>query len=183
MSRHSAAGWDSNQSTVETRPDGPLVTTRKLWWLAASLAVLGLVTPASMLAQTNATPQILFLHLRVTNQTVSLVGFATQPGVLKRARDAAADELHYEMVSATSESLWKAAVADPTIRHLEYEEPPGSGNLKRKTIVLAGTEFTIRVPVLPKARRIDFYRLEPSAPGAIGERALTRKSLGSVVLP
>jgi hypothetical protein len=137
-----------------------------------------------MRAQSNSTPQILFLHLKVTNQVVWLVSSVTRPGVLKTPRDAAADDLHYELFSASGESLWKAAVADPTILRLEYEEPPGSGNLKRKTVVLKEAEFTVRVPVVPQDRRIDFYKLEPSGvPDGKGVKPLTRKSLGSLDLP
>jgi hypothetical protein len=66
----------------------------------------------------------------------------------------------------TGESLWKAAVADPRILHLEYEDPPGSGNLKRKTIFLDEAEFTVRIPAVSKARQVDFYKLDPPAPGA-----------------
>ena len=161
----------------------PFLTQRTGWWLAAGLGVVGLLTPTPTRAQTNSTPQILFLHLKLTNQTVTLVDSVTRPGVLKPPRDAAVDDLHYELFSASSASLWKAAVANPSILHLEYEEPPGSGQLKRKTVVLDEAEFTARVPLVPEAKQIEFYRLEPSVPNAKGERALTRRSLGTLRLP
>jgi len=155
-----------------------------LWWAAAGLTFFGLLTATPAPAQSNSAPQILFLHLRITNEVVSLVSSVARPGVLKAPREAAGDDLRYELLSASRKSLWKAGVADPTIRRLEYEEPPGSGNLKHKTLVLKEAEFTIRVPVLAEARRIDFYRLEPSgAPDAEGRRAVTRRSLGSLTLP
>ena len=135
------------------------------------------------LAQATDEPQILFLHLKLKNQQVSLVKTVTRPGVLKRARDGAADELHYELLTDTGESRWKAAVADPTIRHLEYEDPPGSGNLKRKLLFLAEAEFTVRVPVVAKARRVEFYKLELSTPDANGEQHHVKKTVGSVPLP
>jgi hypothetical protein len=161
-----------------------VVSGRHLGWIAAALALLGLLAPSPMCAQSNSAPQILFLHLRLTNQVVSLVGSATRPGVLKPAREAATDDLHYELFSASGESLWKAGLADPTVRSLEYEDPPGSGNLKRKTVVLKVAEFTLRVPALPEGKRVDFYKLESSGiPDASGQRATSRRSLGSLPLP
>jgi hypothetical protein len=151
--------------------------------VAKCLLVLLLLWGGALLAQTNGGPAILFLHLKVKNQVVSLVETSTSPGVLKKSRDPVAGELQYELVSTTGESLWKGAVADPSIRHLEYEDPPGSGKLKSKTILLDEAEFTIRVPVVSKARQVNFCILDNPAAGAEGGKGLTNKSLGSVVLP
>ncbi len=183
MSWHSTVWWRSNRTSLGPRRNRTFPAWGALRCVAAVLGLLGGLSPEPTQAETNGTPQILFLHLKVKNQTVSLVDSATRPGVLKRPRQAAADDLHYEVLSATSNSLWKAAVLDPTLRRLEYEEPPGSGNLKRKTVVSDEADFTIRIPLSPEARRVDFYTLESSAPAAKGEKAVARKSLGSVVLP
>ena len=147
------------------------------------LAFLGSLASATLAADTNATPQILFLHLKVKNQAVSLVDSVARPGVLKARPAAASESLHFELFSATGESVWKASVPDPAVRHVEHEDPPGSGNLISKTVVLDETEFTVRVPAMSNARRIDFYKLEPSATNATAATTFNRKSLGSVALP
>ena len=184
MKRNDPRSSCPSVTSVGPSKGAPFFTRRSLWWAVAGLGLLGMMTPTPMGAQSNSAPQILFLHLRVKNQAVSLMGSVTRPGVLKPPRDAAPGDLHYELSSASSKPLWKAAVADPTILRLEYEDPPGSGNLKRKTVVLNETEFTVRVPVVPEARRVDFYKLEPAgAPNAKGERAMTRRALGNLSLP
>jgi hypothetical protein len=97
-----------------------------------SLAVgcaLGLLAGAiSLLAQSNEAPQIRFFHLRIKDQTVSLVDTTTRPGVLKPRLNNGPAGLQYELVSAAGISLWKGAVPDSALRHFEYEDPPGSGN-------------------------------------------------------
>ena len=149
--------------------------------VAEGLLFLLLLCAGASWAQTNGEPKILFLHLKLKGQTVSLVETITRPGTLKRPQDPVADDLQYELLSGTGESLWKAAVPDPSIRHFEYEDPPGSGNLKRKTILLEEAEFTVRVPLVSKARQIEFYKLSPS--GAKGEKRSTKISFGTVLLP
>src|ERR1043166_1660851 len=122
-------------------------------WLVCGLGPLG--------AQTNDEPQILFLHLKLKNKTISLVKSTQVPGVVKAPRTAPTG-LQYEVVSATGESLWKGTIEDPGERHLEYEDPPGSGKLKRKTIHFDEAAFMVRVPLLPAAQRVEFYTLESS---------------------
>ena len=161
----------------------PIPCKRKAYRISDGLLVLLLFCAGVSSAQTNGEPKILFLHLKLKSQTVSLVETVTRPGTLKRPRDPAADELHYELLSGTGESLWKAAVPDPSVRHLEYEDPSGSGNLKRKSIPLDEAEFTVRVPLVSKARQVEFYKLAPAASGAKGEKRLAKISFGTVLLP
>jgi hypothetical protein len=112
-----------------------------------------------------------------------LLDTVVRPGVLKPQINAAPVGVQYELVSEAGALLWKGTMPDPNVLHLEYDDPPGSGVLKRKTVVLPEAEFTVRVPVLPQAKRLDFYRLEAPASGATGEKSITRKLLGSLSLP
>jgi len=148
-----------------------------------ALLLLGSMITGALAAETNATPQILFLHLKLKNQTISIIDSATRPGVLKHPQEAGPDAWHFEVVSKAGECVWKAALPDPTIRHLEYEQPAGSGKLTHKTVTLDEPEFTIRVPALSQAKKIDFYRLQPGTASATGEKSLTKIPLGSVLLP
>ena len=151
--------------------------------VAKGAFVLFLFWVGASLAQTNAEPKILFLQLKVKGGAVSLVKSATRPGILKRTRTPAADELQFELLSETGESLWRAGVPDPTVRRVEYEDPPGSGNLKSKVIQLEEAEVTVRVPVVPKGHHVEFYRLEAPTPGAKGEKTFAHRSFGTVRLP
>lgn len=151
--------------------------------LAAGCA-LGLLAGAiSLLAQTNEAPQIRFLHLKIKDQRVSLVDTLTRPGVLKPQLNQDPGGLQYELVSTAGVSLWKGAVPDPAWRHFEYEDPPGSGLLKRQTVVLNEAEFTIRVPAITASKRLDLYRLQPTGSEAKAEQSAVRKLLGSVSWP
>jgi len=149
---------------------------RALWFsTATALLLLGWGTPA---AETNEQPGILFLQLKLKNKSISLVKTTTAPGVVKPPR-VAETGIQYELLSATGELLWKGTIEDPAVRHVEYEDPPGSGKMKRKTIRLEETEFTLRVPLIAAAQRVEFYLLEPSAVDAKPGRNSTRKLLGA----
>lgn len=146
------------------------------------LAMLCLAGAWAAVAQTNQQPQILFLHLVVKNQTVSLVDFNLRPGVLKPGLEADSTGLFYELVSEAGATLWKGSMADPSVRHLEYEDPANPGKLQRKSVQLDKAEFTLRVPFHQAARRVDFYKLATGAPGAVRQE-VSRTSLGNITLP
>jgi hypothetical protein len=134
-------------------------------------------------AQTNTSPGILFLHLKVTNQVVTLVEANVRPGVLKPGPEGNSTALHCELVSDAGKSLWKGNVADPTVRHFEYEDPANPGKLQHRVVQMDEAEFTLRVPALPEARRIDFYKLRPDSGKEEGGQKVTRTSWGSISLP
>jgi hypothetical protein len=146
------------------------------------LALLALAGAWVTEAQTNKQPQILFLHLVVTNQAVSLVDSNLRPGVLKPGLEADSTGLFYELVSEAGATLWKGSMADPSVRHLEYEDPANPGKLQRKSVQLDKVEFTLRMPFHQAARRINFFKLASDAPGTARQEA-SRTSLGSVTLP
>jgi hypothetical protein len=133
-------------------------------------------------AQTNPPPQILFLHLVISNQIVSLVDSNLRPGVLKPAPEADSTGLFYEQVSESGATLWKGSTADPTVRHLEFEDPTKPGELQRKTVQLDKAEFMLRIPFHPTARRLNFFKLPAGPPGTV-QPAVTRVSFGSITLP
>jgi len=156
-------------------------------WGAGKVAVtlvIGVLAGGSMLlAQTNAAPQIWFLHLKIRDQAVTLLDTSTRPGVLKRQLELAPAGIRYELVSAAGTCLWKGTIPDPVVRHIEYEEPAGSGVLKRKSVAVNEAEFVVRIPVLPEAKRLNFYRLEPSVIADPEQKSPAHQLLGSVELP
>ena len=146
------------------------------------LALLGLAGGWRAFAQTNPSPQILFLHLVITNQTVSLVDSNLRPGLLKPTPEADSTGLFYEQVSEAGAMLCKGSMADPSVHHLEFENPAKPGGLQRKTVQLDKVEFTLRVPFHAAARRVNFFKLPVGPPGTV-QPAVTRVSLGSITLP
>jgi hypothetical protein len=149
---------------------------RSRWWFAAIL--LSLCLPFSLVAQTNSQPKMLFLHLRLKGGVITLLDSVSQKGVVKRPR--LDGTLHYQMFSSKGQGLWAGAMPNPALRELEYEEPVGSRNFKRKTVVMDPAEFTLRVPALPDANRLEFFTLvsDPS-----DSTVSTKRLLGTVMLP
>ena len=146
-------------------------------WKLSLVAFLLMLAPA--VPQTNDTPQILFLHLKVKGETISLQEATLVAGTLKPQREIQAG-LEYELLSKTGHSLWKGTVHDPRVRRLEYEDPPGSGVLKAKIIRSDEAEFSLRVPVVSAADHLEFHSVEP---GTNAQPFLVRKSLGRISLP
>ena len=125
---------------------------------AASIAFWPMVA----VAQTNDSPGILFLHLRLEHsKTVTLIESGTRKGTLKpQSPSNQPGAIHFELLTADRRSLWRGAIPDPSERVVEYEDPPRSGKLKRKNHSLGETEFTIRIPFSTDARTVEFYRLD-----------------------
>jgi len=113
---------------------------------------------------------------------VSLVEANLRPGVLKPQPEGDSAALCYEVVSEAGTPLWQGNLPDPTLRHLEYEDPDHPGQLLHKSVRVEEAEFTLRVPSLPAARRVDFFKVQPGPAGAVGPK-LARTSWGSVTLP
>ena len=139
---------------------------------------------ATALAQTNDGPGILFLHLRIKGEAVSLVKSSVSSGYLKpQVVEEMPGGIYFELASTNGQTLWKGETEDPRVRHLEYEEPVHSGKLKRKALHFNEAEFTVRVPSMPAARSVAFYESASSGPGTNQASSSARKSLGSVTLP
>jgi len=157
-----------------------LATIPRMVWGVVLAA--GCIAPCLMAAagQTNDAPKIVFLHLRLDqSRSVTLIDSQTRDGTLKsQPVSNHPDAIHFEMLTADGNSLWHGAIADPGERVVEYEDPPHSGKLKRKRHSLAETEFTIRVPFSPDARKVEFYRL-----GSAGQSTnVVKKQIGVVTL-
>jgi hypothetical protein len=139
-----------------------LAAKRTVFTKMALLLWLGMLAATQSFAQTNE-PQILFLHLKVTTQNVVLVEGTVRPGVLKPAPEADSTGLLYELQSADGARLWSGSMPDPNVLEVESEDPPHSGQLRRKAIPRTEAEITIRVPFTTAAERIQFYKLESEA--------------------
>jgi hypothetical protein len=140
---------------------------------------------SNLQAQEAQDPQILFLHLRLTNGVVHLIASTTVPGRLKPAiATEKPGDLYLELVSTNSLTVWSGVVSDPLVRRYEYEDPEHPGQLKAKEVKLDQAEFTVRVPGRTEARQLNIYRLEPPATqsGMAASRP-TRTLMGTIQLP
>ena len=151
--------------------------------------LLGVCAGNLVIAQ-ESPPQILFLHLKLQSNQVSLVSASVAPGRLKVFPEHRA-ALDLEVVTSAGLVLWTNSVADPTFRHLEYEDPDHPGQILSKEVQLTNPEFTVRVPVFRDAHHVRFYVMRSSAEtNGAGARPMAghltppqRRDLGSVVLP
>ena len=166
----------------------PLTTLlmRRCGWLLLMLATCETVV---VFAQ-ESSPQILFLHLKLENNQISLVEASVAPGTLKRL-SARQPSFDLEVASSSGQVLWTNTVANPSIRHLEYEDPNHPGEIISKGVQLTNTEFTVRVPAFTNAHHVNFYQWQSSAgTNAMEANPLVaslplpqRMVLGSVTLP
>jgi hypothetical protein len=156
-------------------------STRLITWTAV-LILLATFLPASRVAAADTGgSDIIFLHLRIDAGGVSLVDSRTVPGRLKTPRsDQPRGGLVYEVVTGQSDVLYANGIDDPLTLKFDYEDPDQPGRLRSKVIRLEQTEFTVRVPAIPEATNVNFYRVE-RASGASAHTA-SRQLIGSIPL-
>jgi hypothetical protein len=125
---------------------------------------------------------ILFLSLRMRNDTVELISSHRCPGVLKAARNARkVGPIDYDLVTATGESIWSENMEDPLIERREYLSDQSTGALKKAHLKLNEVEFTLRVPWKREAWQLQFYRRQLIESPA-GQQ-VDRRPLSSLTLP
>jgi hypothetical protein len=145
--------------------------------LAGFLLLFGSIL--SVASETNASPGILFLQIKLNrDQTATLVKSIATPGTLKPTPEIN-DGLHYELQDANGKSLWQASTVDPRTQVLEHADRAHPGTLKSLTNAVTEAEFTVRVPALTNAARIEFYQLV----GAATNSATGKIRLGAIPLP
>lgn len=145
---------------------------------------------ANLVFAQESPPQILLLHLKLQSNQVSLVTAAFAPGRLKVFPEHHA-ALDLEVATSSGQVLWTNIVADPSFRHLEYEDPDHPGQIISKEVQLTNAEFTVRVPVFRDAHHVNFHLTQSSAgTNAAGANPLAAHlpspqhlDLGSVILP
>ncbi|MDL1874332.1 hypothetical protein FBQ85_04065, partial [Cytophagia bacterium CHB2] len=65
-------------------------------------------------AQPQSDAQIVFLHLRMKNDSLTLVKSALRPGRVKQRRLVEKPGgIYYEVISSSGKSLWQGATGDP----------------------------------------------------------------------
>jgi len=125
---------------------------------------------------------ILFLFLRMRNDTVELISSCRSPGVLKPARNSKkVGPIDYDMVTALGETILSQNMEDPLIERTEYLVAENAGALQKTNLKLNEVEFTLRVPWKREACQLRFYRRELIESPA-GQQ-VDRRPLSSLTLP
>ncbi len=102
---------------------------------------------------------IVFLHLRLKNNAITLLESKTHPGTLKEDRIANSNSgISIEVVSNIGSIIFTNTVHDPSIRHYEFEDPNFPGRMISKEIVQNDVEFFVRIPYKKNAHNARFYR-------------------------
>lgn len=128
---------------------------------------------------TNDVPRMLFLRVQLREPAPLLRDWSVRPGHVKprvAAEDAA---LRVEVQDATGRVLWQTAMPDPRLRRIEAHDPAGPERAAAQRVRIEQPEFTVRVPLLPEARWVEFF-VEDTASDTGGPR---RGSLGRLKLP
>jgi hypothetical protein len=157
--------------------------TRRGWW-GWSLALLALASSApGLLGRDARHPRILFLHLRMQGDKVTLVQAQTVAGWLKTPPESRGD-LELELWSADRTPLWRRRLPDPLVRRYETEDPDRPGMLMRTEVRSNEAEFSLRVPGHLGARQLAVYRIGARAAGLTGAAtSAPRQLLGLIDLP
>jgi hypothetical protein len=137
---------------------------------------LGVLPPAEAAAN-----RIVFLNLTLVDDEVHLNDVKVVEGHFKQRKAVrlAPNHLYYVMTSATGETLYEGTMPDPSILRVEYVDD--EGHLQMKTAKRAITDFSIRLPYFPEARRVTIRKIGGTAPG-IDRIAEATRSLGSFVI-
>ena len=122
-------------------------------------------------------PRILFLHLRVTDSSATLLDSSVEPGTVKQRRvQENVNHIQFEVTSSSGQRLWSGDVEDPLVRHLEYEDPDHPGEIKSRLVRTGEGEVMIRFPLVENGSHVDLYRLVPASSG------VTRTRFGRIEL-
>jgi len=147
------------------------------------LILMAVVT--SSWCQASDKDQIVFLHLKLKGQEVTLVDSSVRPGRYKTVSTPDKKGVFYlELVSTNGTTIWSDVMADPAFRRHEYEDPDHPGSILVKEVALPEAEFTVRVPFHKTARKLKLFRLDKLSNRV--EAALPgrrKQGLGSVAVP
>jgi len=124
--------------------------------------------------------RVVFLHLKLSHGTLTLLSQAVRSGSVKPSRGAQQYAAWtYDLLSSSGEVLWSGAMHDPSLKRYEYEDPARPGTLKSKQVLLDEVEFSVKVPDITGGSRLQFYRsIAPSA----GAEGPVRRLIGSIPL-
>lgn len=102
---------------------------------------------------------IVFLHLRLKNNTITLLESKIQPGTLKEDRMTKSNTgISIEVESDIGSIIFTKTINDPSVQHYEFEDPNFPGRLISKEIVQNDVDFFVRIPYKKNVHRVHFYR-------------------------
>lgn len=149
-----------------------------------SVALLLLALAVSVRAGENSGSvlhRITFLHLTKIGQHVTLDSVTTVQGQLKVPKHLTLrpGDLSVRVTSLQGEELYRTALADPSVRRLEYAD--STGQLATQVQILDSVRFTLRLPYDAAQHAVNFRRVNDVDSAGAARGAET--DLGSVVIP
>jgi len=145
-----------------------------------SLCTAFLLALAGEPAVAQGNSQVVFLHLKLKQGKLILLDRNVRGGSVKQSRAVQQYATwNYDVRSRSGEVLWSGTMRDPSLRRYEYEDPNEPGKLKGRHVDLDNAEFTVRIPDIVGADRVEFYRSIASSAGA--ERPV-RQLIGTIPL-
>lgn len=170
-------GMNNKPLTVSKRAvTAPLIFTLWLW------ATLGAARLMAQRPDNTQPPGILFLHLHLKPDGITLVDSALRPGILKKAiEDKATGPLDYEVLAEGETVILAGHLEDPLCPRLEYEDPAAPGTLRTLNLQRDEAEFTLRLAYQSQLRSVRFYRSSGLQP-ALRQPSMPRQYLGSVTV-
>ena len=111
-----------------------------------------------------ANDKIIFLHLRLENETIVLDSVKVRPGTLK-VRSVPSNKrgdgwIHYVMRSEDDSRIGEGILKDPRLkfRGLEYEDPRNPGALMKIDVTEEPFRFLLRIPYTENLSRVEFFK-------------------------
>jgi hypothetical protein len=142
-----------------------IISLKKISLLFIALFGLFLSFAGSLTAQQQSGSKIVFLKMRLKDNSLTLLAITIRPGYLKQQRTwGAKGEILYKVFSASGAPVWFSAMEDPSRRRLEYEDPSAQGKIKVKEVEQNDVIFSVRIPYDTETKSISFYRLNEGGP-------------------
>lgn len=147
------------------------------------LIALSIVLASSCVQLLIAQERILFLHLRVDGDRVTLLGTDVRPGHLKRNHYMYENApFQYQVCSREGVVLLEGGMEDPAIRKIEYEDPADDRRLMKKEVPVPNAQFMLRLPFNARFQSVEFFRVQKQSAGAESQ-ASRRASVGRIIVP
>jgi hypothetical protein len=141
--------------------------------------------PANFLPAQENSSKIVFLHFKMEVNTIRLVDYSINDGILKsdRMNISKQEDILYELVSVENKLLYKGTLENPLSLRYEYEDEDENnpGQLKLKIIELKEADFVLRFPYDKEIEAIVFYKTEKIESNNI-EYKRTYKKLNRIIL-
>ena len=107
--------------------------------------------------------RIAFVHLRIGQRSLEVLGTKITPGRLKPAAEHVGTRIALEVISVDGKPLWRGSIDDPALEKLETAAGSDHKHIKAAAVERENVETTIRVPFFEDRQTVRFSRVTPSS--------------------